>query len=145
MRRLLEWVSAPPKATSANGSYKEKFEKLLDYHMNHLGPTAVDPEIKLLHDNEFQYKEHHATGAIEKDYDREVAAYINKAGDWAISVYKYGIQVKADYGKGYEDLLKGLSKVLNLPAENSADYQELLESINSYADDFKLYENLWEN
>lgn len=129
-RRLLEWVAVPPMAASNNKSYKEKFTKILDYHMKHLDPTAVDPEIKILHDNEFQYKEHHATGAIEDDYDREVAVYINKAGDWEIAVYKFGIQVIADFGKGYEDLLKRLGKILNLPANGSPEYQELLESKN---------------
>jgi hypothetical protein len=130
MRRLIEWVAAPPKPASNGNSYKEKFKKLLDYHMKHLDPIAVDPEIKILRDDSFMYYEHHATGAIENDYDKEVAGYINKAGDWEVATYKNGTCVKTDFGNGYEEFLKAIDKVLNLPAKGSPEYQELLESKN---------------
>lgn len=146
MRRLVEWTTKPPanSAKATNWSYKEKFTKILDYHMKHLDPTAVDPEIKVLRDDSFMYYEHHATGAIENDYDKEVTVYINKAGDWDVAVYKNGTCVKADYGNGYEELLNSIGKVLNLPTNGSTEYQELLESVHeSFADDFKTYEKLW--
>lgn len=146
MRRLVEWITKPPANAikAANWGYKEKFTKILDYHMKHLDPTAVDPEIKLLQDGEFMYYEHHATGAVENDYDKEVAVYINKTGDWVVAMYKNGTCVKTDYGNGYEELLKSIGKVLNLPAPSSAEYQELLESVGtSFAADFENYEKLW--
>ena len=132
-RILREWIAKPPQpATASSNSYKEKFAKLLDYHMKHLPPTAVDPEIKILQDDEFVYNEHHATGDIEKDYDLNIAVAINKhSNDWDISVYKFGILVKVDFGNGWEALLKSLRSVLSIPDENTAEYKKLLEWVDA--------------
>ena len=115
---------------SASG-YKEKFTKLLDYHMKHLPPIAVDPEIKILQDDEFIYEERHVTGAVENDYDLVVAVTINKhSDDWDIAVYKNGTMVKVDFGNGWEELLKSLRGNLSIPAETTPDYQKLLEWVD---------------
>jgi hypothetical protein len=143
--KLCEWVDAkgnkltlsPTTATSkqttkSNGGYREKFIKLLDYHMKHLPPTAVDPEIKTIQDDEFIYEEHHATGDIDYDYDLVVAVAVNKhSDDWDISVYKNGTLVKVDFGNGWEALLKSLRGSLSIPAETTPDYQKLLEWVDS--------------
>ncbi len=145
-QKLLEWIDSKGNKLALSSSvltsgqttkagsngYKEKFAKLLNYHMNHLPPTAVDPEIKILQEDEFIYKEHHATGMIENDYDLEVAVAVNKpSDDWDVSVYKYGSLVKIDFGNGWEALLKSLKNILSIPAEGTADYKKLLEWVDN--------------
>lgn len=144
-RKLCEWVDANGNKITLNNSaitsnplqknttgYREKFIKLLDYHMKHLPPTAFDPEIKIIQDDEFIYEEHHATGDIDNDYDLVVAVAINKhSDDWDIAIYKNGTMVKVDFGNGWEELLKSLSGSLSIPAETTPDYQKLLEWVDA--------------
>ena len=115
-KKLCEWVDHKgnkiiTKTVSANNTptqatttgYKEKFTKLLDYHTKHLPPIAVDPEIKVLNNDEFIYKEHHDTGAVENDYDLKVAVAVNgQSNAWDVSVYKYDTLVKIDFGWGWD-------------------------------------------
>ena len=144
-RKLCEWVdakgnkialnsSATPSIQTANaaGGYKERFTKLLDYHMKHLPPTATYPEIKLLQDDEFIYEEHHATGDVDNDYDLTVAVAVNKYNDdWDISVYKNGTLVKVDFGNGWKELLLSLRTSLSIPAVATPEYIKLCEWLDS--------------
>jgi hypothetical protein len=142
-RKLCEWVDAKGnKITYCNNttnsqatktcSYREKFIKLLDYHMKHLPPTAFDPEIKVIQDDEFVYEEHHATGDIDYDYDLIVAVAVNThSDDWDISVYKNGSLVKVDFGNGWEALLKSLRNNLSIPTEATQEYQKRLEWVDA--------------
>jgi hypothetical protein len=96
---------------------------------------------------------HHVLGGVQGfDYDLEIILAINKPkGNWYLLVYEFDGKTHdkiADLqGPDYETLLKALSDYIEVPAVGSAEYKDLLqESINtSIADDFKLYENLWEN
>lgn len=141
-RILREWVDAKGNKLTLNSSatrsnqttngYKERFTKLLDYHMKHLPPTAVDPEIKILQDDEFIYEEHHATGDVDYDYDLMIAVAINKhSDDWDVSVYKNGTLTKVDFGSGWEELLQSLGTVLSIPAIATPEYTKLLEWVDS--------------
>jgi hypothetical protein len=152
MRRLLEWVSAPPKAMSTSRSYKEKFEKLLDYHKKHRAHFVTRSEIKYIRDDGFHYMDHVKHAGEEFDHDVVVkitkidpSMLPGKNEHWTISVFKDGNHVldKSHYGTGYEDLVNNLRDSLVIPPRGSSDYDNLIESINSFADDFQLYENLW--
>ena len=148
MRRLVEWTTKPP-APAAKGSYKEKFEKLLDYHKKHKAYFITRSEIKYIRDDGFHYMDHVKHGGEEFYHDVIVYLNINKINnqaDWTVSVFKDGSHVvaKSHYGTGFEDLVNSLRDSLVIPPRGSSAYEELLESVNnSFADDFKEYEKLW--
>lgn len=150
MRRLSEWTTTPPsaKSNSSSGSYKEKFEKLLDYHKKHKAYFVDRSEIKYIREDGFHYMDHVKHAGEEFDHDVIVNLNINKINnqaDWTISVFKNGSHVvaKSHYGTGYEDLVNSLRDSLAIPPRGSSAYDELVESVNNFADDFKTYETLW--
>jgi hypothetical protein len=154
-RILKEWVAKPklPKATSAKGSsFKEKFEKLLDYHKKHKAYFITQSVIEYIRDDGFHYTDHVKYAGEEFNHDVVVEVKIDKLTnqvDWSVSVFKDGNPVldKSHYGTGYEnyeDLVNALRDSLVIPPRGSSDYKYLLES-KTFVDDFKLYENLWEN
>lgn len=147
-RLLKEWVTKPP-APTAKGSYKEKFEKLLDYHKNHKAYFVTRSEIKYIRDDGFHYMDHVKHAGEEFDYDVVVKVLktdpLTKQPFWNISVFKNGDSMidRCHYGTGYEDLVNSLRDSLVIPPRGSSDYESLLES-KTFAADFKLYENLWD-
>jgi hypothetical protein len=142
-RMLKEWVTKPPATKASAGGYKEKFEKLLKYHKNHKAYFITRSATKYIRDDGFHYTDHVKHG--NEEFDHDVIVKINKKDDWTVSVFKDGNHVldKSHYGTGYESLVNSLRDSLVIPVRGSSDYKNLIESINSYADDFKLYENLW--
>jgi hypothetical protein len=53
-------------------------------------------------------------------------------------------QIKEKHGKGWDKFVWEISFYLNLPeVTTDPEYQDLLES-SSIAEDFRLYENLWD-
>lgn len=149
-------TTAPVSNTSFE-SYKNRFKKLFNYATKHRHLSVDQTEIEKLSEDEhtsmFHFT-HHVLGGVQGfDYDLEIILSINKPqGNWYLLVYEGGKGQSYDkiadlQGPDYETLLKALSDYIEVPAVGSAEYKDLLqESINtSIADDFKLYENLWEN
>jgi hypothetical protein len=148
--------SSAPSSTGSFESYKNRFNKLFDYATKHKHYSVVGTEIKKLSEDEhtsmFHFTHHVLGGAQGFDYDLEIILAINKPqGNWFLLVYEFdgkGHDKIADLtGSSYSSLLITLSDYIEVPAAGSSEYKDLLqESINaSIADDFKLYENLWEN
>lgn len=156
MRRLYEWTydngntkSSTTKASSpANDkNYKNRFTKLLDYVKAH--SKAERKEIKQINNNGFHYSEHHNEKGYEWDTDI-LAATSKFTYDWAIQYWIDGKYDSGEQGKGYEDLVRALSFYINTPSVGTPEYNNLLkESVetqesSSMAEDFELYENLWD-
>lgn len=142
-RILLEWVDANGNKTNTKNStstfniptpipetgYKEKFKKLLNYHKQHVGSNVTFTEIIKLNNYGFEYKEQLLTTSGVSKHVIEVD--INDDGEWYIYVWHDGFNVAANFGKGFEDLLKGLRKHLTIPVESSTEYQKLLEWVDA--------------
>ena len=149
---LNEWKYMNPptqqtqaSASSTKGGYWERFNKLLFYHVNHKSP-AVDKVVRTkVSKDGFHYTEHIRAGTT--GYDKDVVVNIDLAAteDWKFQTYIDGKPHIGGAGYGYVKLLKELRKHMNLPAEGTPEYTKLLTESLSIADDFKLYENLWED
>ena len=148
---LTEWVTmknnsnaSSQPASSTKGGYWERFNKLIYYHVTHKG-RDVDKIVRTkVSKDGFHYTEHHRGGVLGYEYD--VVVNIDLATDhWTFQTSVDGKPRLGGAGDGYLELLKELRKHMNLPAEGTNEYDNLLtESISSIADDFKTYENLWD-
>ena len=134
MRRLIEWkdtngkkVSTSSSASKAPGSqsYKERFKKLMDYHIKHKEPSVVNYEIKELTDDSLYYIEHHKSKIA--DYVLEVKIYIGAlTGAWKLQIIYNGKVTEDPVGTGWESLLDALLLTLRVPAEHTPEYKDLL-------------------
>ena len=157
MNDLNEWILAnnikPANKTTSSSSlsYKEKFEKILEYHIDYVTkhPSHVELSnhaIKSLFEHSdavgFHYQEH--VSGNGKEWDSEVVVIYGKlTGEWIVKEFKDGTQAYTKEGKGFNELLDELgSWHLILPSQTSVEFQELRES--TFADDFKLYETLFD-
>lgn len=156
---LCEWVDNNgnkinlPRAstsTSTKSSYKEKLQKLLDYHL------ANDYNIKnksskgtidlLSEDNDkalFKYRETWDDSLGDTHETITCASYFKKDSTWWILRFVDNKQTVSTDGSKFDELIRELNKYLTLPPLKSSEYQNLLESLASIAEEFKIYENLW--
>lgn len=166
MPHLLEWLDAQGnkiniKAASTSSSasmpvknkktgYKENFQKMLEYHMNMTNTTSantyiVESEIKLVEDNRFHYQETHKIRS--GSYVRDVVGAIQDSS-WLVCEYIDGKFDKEyhENSTGFSGLISQLekNKVFIFPPKNSTEYQEILAESFSFAEDFRLYESLWD-
>ena len=152
---LTEWVdskgnkislnnsSAPVNTkTSSSLSRKEKFKKILDFHMEAAPPSIDRKEIKFVKDTGFHYMEH-VKVSLSHGYDRDLIVGMDSSDNWNLSLFKDGSTLRETSGSGFNELIETLEFYLILPYTNTPEYQELLES-SSLAADFKSYENLWD-
>lgn len=153
-QKLIEWVdsngnkintsSTPVSKSTTKGGYWERFNRLLFYHVNHKSP-GVDKIVRTkVSKDGFHYTEHHRAGVSGHDYD--VVVKIDPTTEsWTFQTSIDGTPYKGGSGNGYLELLKELGKHMKLPAEGSKEYDKLLtESYSSIADDFRVYETLWD-
>lgn len=155
---LNEWEYInPPKAsqsastTSSNTFYKDKFKKLLDYHLSndyHIKHGSSQGTVELLSEDSnkalFKFKDTWMGGSTIHE-TIIAAAYFKKDASWWILKMVDGEQKESIDGNDFNELVKKLYRYFTLPATNSSEYQALLEEVDSsIADDFKLYENLWD-
>lgn len=151
--RLKEWLdsngnkintsSIPVSKSTTKGGYWERFNRLLFYHVNHKSPGVAKIVRTKVSKDGFHYTEHHRAGASEYDYD--VVVKIDPTTEsWTFQTSIDGTPYKGGSGNGYLELLKELGKHMKLPAEGSKEYDKLLTESYSLADDFRLYETLWD-
>jgi hypothetical protein len=162
---LTEWVdkngkkvainSKPSAASSSITSYKKRFEKLIKYHIDHASSELESITRKDIADDNFRLGEHYNDGVQE--FDREIKVNYNSNG-FSYFIYVNGKLVNNNTVHNYEDLVERLSgSYMYLPDEGTQEYDDLLtESLGvvisdtnldescPIADDFKLYEDLWE-
>jgi hypothetical protein len=136
--------SSSASTSSTKGGYWERFNRLLFYHVNYKSP-AVDKIVRTqVRKDGFHYTEHHRAGL--SGYDKDVIVKIDPATEsWTLQTYIDGKPHLGGAGDGYTNLLKELRKYLTLPVAGTPEYTKLLTESASIADDFKLYENLWDD
>ena len=131
-------------SSTTKGGYWERFNRLIYYHVKHKGP-GVDKVIQTkVSKDGFRYTEHRRAGVSGYNYNVEVT--IDPVTEnWTLQTYMDSKPHKGGAGDGYLELLKELRKYMSIPTEGTVEYDDLLtESVNSIAEDFKTYENLWD-
>jgi hypothetical protein len=150
---LTEWVdakgnkvgtSAAPQSTSSTSSKtnKEKFEELTKYMKAHVNQSVDKAEVVRLDDGGFTYKEHWLSSTGKTFVLTLLVGYSRFNSSWRYELYMDTSLIKELQGSGWEDLLEELEKYFHVPKAGSQEYKNLCESL-SIADDFRLYENLW--
>jgi len=140
-------VSQPASSSSSTPSKtnKEKFTDLIDYMMKHKSSLVTKAEIIRLDDGGFTYKEQWHSPSAGQDYILTLlVGYSRFNSSWRYELYMDTSLIKEAQGSGWEDLLEELEKYFHVPKACMKEYKDLCESL-SIADDFKLYENLWES
>lgn len=172
---LQEWLDTKGKKVSttsspvttssqpaSNTTYKDKLQKLLDYHISQIpnctDSKVIDYNIDFIFDTEdkvgLSYIERRVTNGETKINNIMISArYYKLDKDWVLAVYKDDKRIVHKIGKpgaGFNDFINALSSQLGSPAKNTQEFKDLLESMTAYktdtsfADSFKLYENLWD-
>lgn len=155
---LLEWVdakgqkvshstSSAPQSTSSTSSKtnKEKFEELTDYMINNRTmPATTKAEVVRLDDGGFTYKETRETSPGRTYVLTALVGYSRFNSQWRLEVYMDTKLVDEQTGNGFKELISHLHAFFSTPSIGSQKYKDLCESAGSIADDFKLYENLWD-
>jgi hypothetical protein len=161
---LREWqyMNKPAGSTASNtGSaqatsstfYRDKFKKLLDYHvsksrkpggfysvLNHKVDKLIEDATKA----SFSYWEERMDNSDGTVSEFSISVWYYKTTKaWTFKVWVDGREVANKSGSGFNDLINDLSARLATPLKGSREYQDLLECAST-ADDFKLYENLWD-
>ena len=121
---------------ASSGSFKKRFEKLLNYQMAHRSWTAYDSEIKKLSDEEFHYLER--CDDSTKKYTKEVKVKINPATEaWSLQVYLDAKKYQDLSSDGWVKLIRTLNTYFNLPTVGTPDYNNLLTESCSIAEDLE--------
>ena len=146
---LNEWQLMNPPKASQSGSItssktnKEKFAELIAYMQKHKDSSTIFTSVSGPNDTGFEYEEQRAS-ADGSDYNLSVEVSLSKHDLFTIHVDKDGKRVYNIIAKGWEELLEYLRIYFHAPNTGSPEYTSLTESF-SIVNDFKLYENLWEN
>lgn len=152
---LTEWLDSsgqkvnlasvvPTETSSTSSGHKKRFEKLIKYHTDHASSELESITQKDISNWHFRLGEHFNTGSQE--FDREIALSFDKATDtFYLNIFVDGKQVYHNDYKSYEEVLETLiDNYMYLPDGGTEEYDDLLTETLSIADDFKLYENLWD-
>ena len=131
--KLNEWkdskgnkvTTSPASTATSSGSFKKRFEKLLDYASTHKGPAVHKTTIKSLSDDGFFYTEEKRGGY--SFYDVDINVYIGTLTEaWRLRVY---IDNRLDVdlsGQGWTSLLKELRQYITVPVVSTPEYKDLL-------------------
>jgi hypothetical protein len=153
MRRLYEWKDtkgntvsttsgAPTPSTSvtSSGSFKKRLNKLINYYGQH-HPAEVDfITVNLLTNDTLDFTEYYG--------DRSAVRYNIYIGPtteaWRLKITAQG-KLKDDIaGQNWAELLKTLRAFIDVPVVSTPEYVDLFTESASFAEGFKLYENLWD-
>lgn len=147
---LTEWVAMKNSNTSQSASSsssktnKERFKELTDYMSIHKGSLAAKAEVVRLDGNGFTYKEHWKSSSSHQNYILTLLVGYDVNSNWEFELYMDTSLIKDSKGSGMESLLEELEKYFHVPKAGSNEHKSICESISSIANDFKLYENLWD-
>ena len=133
--KLQEWQDAKGNKISVNsvansgsassGSFKKRFERLLDYAQAHKIASVSSATVNSISDDSFSYSEKIRGGYSY--YDREISVYIGSQTEaWRLKIY---IDNKIDEdiaGQGWPELLKMLRYYITVPVTTTLEYKELI-------------------
>jgi hypothetical protein len=142
---LTEWVemkSSNNTSSKATKTNKEKFSELVSYMQKHKDSSVIFTSVNGPNDTGFEYEEQRAfTNGNEYNLSLEVEC---KSGDlFFIYLDMDGNRLVTKSAVGWEDLLLKIKTHFNVPKTGSPEHKSLTESFSSFADEFKLYENLF--
>lgn len=141
---LKEWKYINPPKPASSKTNKEKFTELIDYMMKRKSSLVTKTEAVRIDDGGFTYKEYYKS-SISQDYTLTLlVGHSRFNSSWKYELYMDTNLIKEVQGSGWEELLEELEKYFHVPKAGSPEYKKLCES-TSIADDFKLYENLWDD
>lgn len=145
MGRLNEWKAmTQPASITAPKSNKEKFTDLVNYFKTHKSTYVTNTEVINLENTGFEYKEHREVPSINTEYDLVVTVDCSKFNYlFKIHIDKDGKRIENSMASGWEELVRFLKVYFPTPNIGTPEYDSLTENC-SIADDFKLYENLWD-
>ena len=138
-------INSQSTTQTSSGSYKKRFEKLIKYHIDHASSELESVTTKDIKPYGFHLGEHYNTG--KEEFDRDIVASVDKnTGTLTFSVFVDGKEVCRRQCQDYEEFVNELgdSYLYVTTLKGTPDYDDLLTESNSIADDFKLYENLWD-
>lgn len=123
---LNEWkYMNPPTASNSSGSYKKRFEKLINYHINHASSELESITKKDIRDDYFHLGEHYNDGKSE--FDRDIIASYDKAsGTFFFRIFVDGKEKESILRKGYEDFVRAVEAYMYLPDSRTSEYNNLL-------------------
>ena len=128
---LTEWVAMNNKPSSTG--YKNRFEKLINYHINHASSELESITKKDIKPYDFHLSEHYNAGSNK--FDRDIIVSVNKYTDeFFLSIFVNGKVVYQNNYDGYEEVLEILTgSYMYLPDKGTKEYKELLtESLNEW-------------
>ena len=138
--------TASSNTSSAPSKIKDKYKMILDYHMNHLSSSVKGSKIEHIDDITFLYTETYTDTPNVFNVLCATDQVGLGAGKFVIATYINGNVDERIICNNYDEFIKELSKILNLPPQGSTEYNKLFEELNSSViDEFKDYENLWED
>jgi hypothetical protein len=134
--------ASTPASTTSSKTNKEKFTELVSYMQKHKDSSVIFTSVNGPNDTGFEYEEQRAfTNGNEYNLSLEVKC---KSGDlFFIYLDMDGNRLVTKSAVGWEDLLSKIKTHFNVPKTGSPEYKSLTESFSSFADEFKLYENLF--
>lgn len=147
-------VSNQTSSGSSNIGFKKRFEKLLAYAQAHKNASVNKTEVKSISDDSFSYTEKINGGYSY--YDREINVYIGSLTEaWRLKIFIDGKPDDDIAGQGWPELLKTLRYYITVPVTTTLEYKELLTEwldkgdtdlceAAAFAEDFLLYEHLWD-
>jgi hypothetical protein len=141
---LREWryMNPPNSNTTSAASYKKRFEKLIKYHIDHASSELESITRKDIKDYSFRLGEHYNDGHDE--FDRDIlVAYDSSSDTFFIHIFVDRKEVESVQCDDYENFVKAIEPYMFLPDAGTPDYDSLLTESFSFADEFKLYENLF--
>lgn len=136
---LTEWVAMKNNSSTSPVSFKNRLKKLYDYLVKHVDKRFVERvELETLTDDTLRYIIY-STDLMSKVETRFIIRINPSTEAWNVRIT--GTTANANItGTGWEELLKNRNV-----EKSSSEYSNLLtESMSSIADDFKVYENLWD-
>ncbi len=160
MRRLLEWKLTPSQPSII--SYEDRLQKLIDYHVKQFPHKAINSfaqvsldsyDINLLReDTDYVWLEYIETTTTKPGrvkpadtWTTEVSIkYNKKTTEWTFKLTMNDMTMADDTGDSFNKLIDKFAKYgFQIPAKGTKEYDEIMESF--IAEDFKIYENLWDN
>jgi hypothetical protein len=137
-------TTSPVTKAPGTQSFKERFLKLLTYHIIHKRKTVVSYKVKTLTDDSFLYIEEHKNPATGEEWEVDYSVYIGGLTEvWRLKVSKNKKYTDNLNGTGWVNLLRELRPYMSIPVVGTPEYNKLLKE-TSIAEEFEEYENLWD-
>ena len=148
---LNEWkyINPPAQQAQAAASHpatktnKEKFKELTDYMIKNKSSNVNKAEVVRLDDGGFTYKEYRKSPSGQDVTFTLLVGYSRFGPQWKYALYMDTNLEDEKSGNGFNYLLFELYKYFKVPNPGSPEHESICESA-SFAEDFKLYENLWD-